>query len=105
MNAQSFSAAALTISLREMFNTSKHFNVCTFDNLLTMAGITLRAEEYAPFRALHCVNYANMPSGFKEQLARQCIEVLSRAPDYKIEFEFKVSAKPGFLMEGVKLLK
>jgi hypothetical protein len=51
------------------------------------AGIKITSEQKAPFRALHCIHYADMPPGFKQQLAERVLALFSLPPDFKIDIE------------------
>lgn len=78
--------AIIAVALRKLFNTQKHFCVCDFDKILELAGVAVTRAERAPFAALHCVDYVDMPHGLKEQLAREMVAILQRPPDFKLEF-------------------
>lgn len=90
----SFEHAAIAIAVRHIFNTKRYFDICTLDAALDTARINLTREQKAPFRALHCIDYASMPSGFKEQLASRVLELFSLPPDFKIEIEPAQIAEP-----------
>lgn len=90
----SFEHATIVIALRKMLNTSSHFNVCALDSALEVAGIKITKEQRAPFHALHCVDYAEMPPGFKEQLANRILVLFSLPPDFKLDIEPKQIAEP-----------
>lgn len=77
-----------------MFNTKAYFDVCSLDAALETAGIKITSEQKAPFRALHCISYANMPPGFKEQLAGRVMELFSLPPDFKIDISPAQIAEP-----------
>lgn len=83
----SFEHAAIVIALRHMFNTKTYFDVCSLDAALQTAAIHITDEQKAPFRALHCIHYANMPPGFKEQLAARVLELFVLPPDFKIDVQ------------------
>lgn len=81
----SFEHVALVVALRDMFNRKAHFSICALDNALKLAGIKISEEVRAPFHALHCVDYADMPPGFKEQLAERTLALFGLPADYKLE--------------------
>lgn len=99
MNTAQFNATALTLALKTMFNKEKHFSICAFDRLAELAGVTVPNSERVALNALHCVSYADMPHGFKEQLAHKVVALLTAAPDYKLEIEIKSVQAPGFIVE------
>lgn len=90
----SFEHAAIVIALREMFNTKTYFDITALDAMLDVAGIKIPLEQRAAFRVVHCIHYANMPTGFKEQLAARVVALFSLPPDFKIEIEPAQIAEP-----------
>lgn len=82
-----FERDALIIALAKMFNHAGHFSICDLEACLELAGIKVPRETLAPFRALHCVHYADMPPGFKKQLAEECLRLFDLPPDFVIRVE------------------
>lgn len=97
-----FRALALETLLLKMFNTKRHFCVCDFDTLLQLGGIEISRDERAPFAALHCVDYADMPKGLKEKLATEVVTILRRTPAWKLEV--KAVFAPALTVETGRLL-
>ena len=86
MTNQQFADTALVIATKRLFNTSKHFCIIDFDRLCELAGVKPTREERSTLAALHCVNYVDMPSGFKEQLVLRVLSILQRTPEWTLEF-------------------
>lgn len=78
---------AVAVALTQMFNRANYFNICTLDSALEAAGIVAPHAQYAPLRVLHCVYYADMPPGFKKDLAERVMALFSLPADFKIAIE------------------
>lgn len=90
----SFEHAAIVIAIRHIFNTKSYFDICALDAALETTGITVPRDQKAVFRSLHCINYSDMPSGFKEQLAARVVALFSLPPDFRIDIEPAQIAEP-----------
>ena len=90
----SFQKQAIVAALKHLFDPQRHFSICDFDTLLRVAGVSIPRGEHDTFQLLHRVNYRDMQPGMRESLARQTLEILSRAPDVQIDFEAAFFPKP-----------
>jgi hypothetical protein len=82
-----FERTALIIGLRKLFNEQSFFDICSFNNLLKLARISITDAERRPFDALHCAHYAEMPAGFKQELFMRVIEIFQREPTVELTVE------------------
>lgn len=82
-----FEQMALLIALRKLLQQQRHFSICEFDTCLALAGISISAEERRPFNAIHCVDYADMPTEFKKELFERIVVIFKRQPDFAIDIE------------------
>jgi len=87
----SFEQMALMIALKDLFNTQSYFCVVDLRKCLDLAGISISKETFAPFDALHCVHYADMPHGFKEELANRVLALFQLPPEFKLDAELKLN--------------
>ena len=67
-----FKKEAIRIALREMFRKGS-FSICTVDTCLEIANIPIPRDEYETLRALHCIDYSEMPPDFRVQLFQKII--------------------------------
>ncbi|MFM7012548.1 MAG: hypothetical protein ACKO0Z_24995, partial [Betaproteobacteria bacterium] len=42
--------------------TSKHFSICTVNSILEVMSLPRKSQAYTALCALHCIDYADMPS-------------------------------------------
>lgn len=68
--------AAMT-ALNDMLGKSS-FSICTIDNVAKLLDVNPRGEAYDTLRAVHCIEYADMPPQLRDaipDLIRQCLGV------------------------------
>jgi hypothetical protein len=54
----------------------RHFSICDVDTLMKLLGTNAHTSAYTQLRALHCVNYADMPPALRQRiphLVRECL--------------------------------
>lgn len=71
-----FQKEAAVIALKKLFSRS-FFSITDFDSLAKLVGSTPSYETRKTFRAIHCVDYSEMSTGFRQELYRKVIEALS----------------------------
>jgi hypothetical protein len=65
----------LRTATRKLFEKN-YFDICAVDALLKLVGTTARTPAYNQLRALHCMNYADMPRELSDRipyLVRECL--------------------------------
>lgn len=65
----------LRTATRKLFD-KRYFDICTVDTLMKLIGTTAPTHAYTQLRALHCVDYADMPKDLRERiphLVRECL--------------------------------
>jgi hypothetical protein len=72
-----FQQAAAGAALVSMFQ-KKHFSVCDLDSIAETIGKKSQCagRDYAALRALHCMDWKDMPSGLPDQVRQKCLEIL-----------------------------
>lgn len=73
-----FQKQAITIALREMFESS-HFSICTVDKCLKIANVIPPATDYEALSALHCVDWKKMPADFRQQVFVKTLELFTHS--------------------------
>jgi hypothetical protein len=85
MSGDAFRDGALVLGLQKLF-ANPFFSVCQVETLVKLAGVSLTKEESDVFHALHCVNYGDMPPGYKRVLFEKVVAVLRRRPEVSLEW-------------------
>ena len=65
----------LRTATRKLFD-QRYFDICTVDSLMKLTGTTERGAAYTQLRAMHCVNYSDMPKELQDRiphLVRECL--------------------------------
>lgn len=65
----------LRTATRKLFD-QRYFDICAVDSLMKLVGTQARPQAYTQLRALHCVDYADMPPDLRERiphLVRECL--------------------------------
>ena len=71
----------LRTATKKLFDKS-YLDICTVDTLMKLIGTTARTPAYTQLRALHCVDYADMPTELRERiphLVRECLAAQTAA--------------------------
>lgn len=58
---------AVSTSLKKMFAGS-HFSICTLDEAIKTLGCIADADAYRILRALHCVDWKDMPTALRNEV-------------------------------------
>lgn len=74
-----FERSAVIIGVSKLI-TGRNFNVCDFDSLAKIVGVTVTSKDYEPLRIMHCVNYADMGEHIAMQVKARAIELLGLKP-------------------------
>lgn len=73
-----FQKQAVILALKKMFNGS-HFSICTIDTCLKVTGAVPPKADYDALHALHCVDWADMPREFRDQVFVKTLELFSHS--------------------------
>ena len=73
-----FEKQACAIALKKMFQ-GRYFDICTVDNLLKITGAIPPKADYNALHALHCVDWSDMPAGFREQVFVKTLELFTHS--------------------------
>jgi len=74
-----FEANAVAIAVLKLLN-ERHFNIIAFDQIAKKLGVVVDAKEHASLHLLHCVDYADMPQPFRDQVRAKVVELLGLPP-------------------------
>jgi len=74
---------AVAHSLFNMFQTDKHFSICTIDQCIKATGINITRERYNVYHTQHCVNWRDMLPEFKEQLVAMILDDFKEVLTYE----------------------
>lgn len=66
----------IATAMRKMFE-QRHFDICTVDQCLKVAGIIPPKQTYELLRTLHCVDYGAMPRELAEKIPSMLNECFS----------------------------
>jgi hypothetical protein len=73
-----FEKQAVVIALKKMFQGS-YFDICAVDSCLKITGSIAPTADYNALRALHCVNWSDMPAGFRDQVFVKTLELFTNS--------------------------
>lgn len=71
-----FEKESITIALKKMFQGG-HFDICVVDKCLKIAGAIPQSADYTALSAVHCVQWADMPAGFRQQVFVKTLEMFT----------------------------
>lgn len=73
----SFEKGVLNLKVEKLFN-EKHFSICDLKEIGELIGVNVEQNpNYKNLRALHCINYSDMPAEVLNELQSKVIECLS----------------------------
>lgn len=72
-----FEKEAVITALKEMFRGS-HFNICTFDKCVEIAGVIPSGRDYRALQALHCVDWGDMSYVLRGMVYHTVIETFQQ---------------------------
>ncbi|MFA6064048.1 MAG: hypothetical protein WC736_15775 [Gallionella sp.] len=81
---EAFHKQAALLGLKKMFE-GKHFSICVVKEALVILGGHLSDKDEAAMRALHCIDFADMPPDLRKMLFTKVMEVLSGEPLFNTE--------------------
>jgi hypothetical protein len=70
-----FQKQTIVLAIHTMFAKKSHFDICTVDECLKVAGITPPSQEKSALRAMHCVSYSDMPPGYRAELITRTVRL------------------------------
>lgn len=73
-----FEKQSIAIALKKMFQGT-HFNICTVDNCLKIAGVIPLGKDYQVLAALHCIDWKDMPLDFRNQVFVNTLDLFRHA--------------------------
>lgn len=75
-----FDQAVLETALTKLFS-GRYFDICQVDKIGELLGVNPgQHPNYTRLRALHCVDYRDMPNAVLEQLQQKVVECLQPRP-------------------------
>jgi len=93
---QELKQATVLLALRHMF-ASGHFSICTVDNCAKILEVRPDGlEAYTILRALHCIDFRQMPSNVRQEIPRLIGECLQSDCIVEAEFAEPPSKPKGF---------
>jgi hypothetical protein len=66
---------------------NKHFSICTVDNVCKVIGARPAGAAYDMLRALHCVEFANMPHRARDEIPALLNEVFKQAANVEMDLQ------------------
>ncbi len=91
---------ALKIAIKKLF-TDSHFSICTIDHLLKMRGLIADKEVYNIMASVHCADYKQMSSEFRQWLFNATIEMFDVD---NVEFDLGLVDKMSPMKRFIKLI-
>jgi len=95
-------AIAMT-ALNNMFKKG-HFDICTIDAVAKVMGVHPSGHEYIMLRALHCIDYKDMPKEVFEALPEMVRQCLSINTIYEFEHVRQTKIRVSSMQRIVKLI-
>ncbi len=80
-----FHMAAMMVALDKVFKKDDRFDVCTVRECFEMGGVDCPSEDMNAFRILHCVKYADMPQGMRDELFNRVLTVIQTGSRFSFD--------------------